>query len=403
MSDPRLTPQPWMTLGETRQVMAALNREREVARFVGGCVRNALLGEAVEDIDIATSLTPQEVIRKLTDAGLRVIETGLAHGTVTAIAQGKPFEITTLRIDVETDGRRANVAFTDDWARDAARRDFTINGLFANEAGMIFDFVGGLSDIAAHRVRFIGNPDARIAEDYLRILRFFRFSAWYGAEPLDGAGMDAIKRHLDGLGGLSAERVQKEFLRLLAAPEPVHVLREMEKCGVLGRLLPQATHLDVLHRLIGGGAPGDPLARLSALIGAGAAPGVSALLRLSNAMADRLALLTRDDLVLEDDRARRHALYRFGREVVIDIALLMQARGTLSGEALKAVLVQAKLWNKPAFPLSGDDVLARGIAPGPAVGDMLRALETWWIDESFHPDRTALEARLDALAKKSAG
>lgn len=399
MTERRLENQPWMSAPETRAVMRALNRTGDAARFVGGCVRNALMGEPVDDVDIATRLPPPDVIGRLTDAGLRVVETGLAHGTVTAISSGRPFEITTLRVDVETDGRRANVAFIDDWAADAARRDFTINALYANESGAIFDYVGGLSDIAARRVRFIGDPGARIEEDYLRILRFYRFFAWYGALPLDAAGTAAIRSHLAGLNGLSAERVQKEFLRLLQARDPVYALRAMALSGVLQALLPEARHIDRAERLVKLDDARDPVLRLAGLIDPGAASAVAARLRLSNAMAERLALLEKRDLPLTDEKGLRRALYDLGGQAVADVAKLQCAAQRLKPGQCDAICAAAHGFVRPGFPLSGGDVLARGIPAGPRVGEVLRALEAKWVDENFAADRTALLARLDAALK----
>lgn len=396
MTPPRLENQAWMTAPETRAVMDALNVAGDEARFVGGCVRNALMGEPVDDVDIATRLPPPEVIRRLTDAGLRVVETGLAHGTVTAISGGRPFEITTLRVDVETDGRRANVAFVGDWAADAARRDFTINALYVNAAGDLFDYAGGLADIADRRVRFIGVPEARIEEDYLRILRFYRFFAWYGASAPDKAAEAAIASHLAGLKGLSAERVQKEFLRLLQARDPVIALKAMAQNGVLTALLPEALHIDRVERLLALGDGRDPVLRLAALIAPGTGGPVAQRLKLSNAMAERLAQLEKPNVPLTDEAALRRALYALGGPLVGDLARLYCASHLLTDTQCKTICAAAQGFEKPLFPLTGSDVLARGVPAGPRVGEILRTLESEWVDANFAGDRAALLKRLDA-------
>jgi len=394
-----LTAQPWMTAPETRAVMAALNIGGGVARFVGGCVRNALIGAPVDDIDIATALTPGEVLVRAQEAGLRAVETGIDHGTVTLIADGRPFEVTTLRVDVTTDGRRAAVAFTDDWARDAARRDFTINALYADETGTIFDFVGGLGDIAERRVRFIGDPDARIREDYLRSLRFFRFFAWYGAAPPDADALAAIVRNRAGLKGLSAERVQKEFLRLLDAPDPMAALDAMNEAGVTTALVPEFTRPERLACLIALDAPRDAILRLAAGIATGDASQLAARLKLSSAAATRLAGLVAGNIQLTDGQSVRRALYAHDGAAVRDFAYLARARHEIDGAQMKAALAAAETWTRPRFPLTGNDVTARGVAPGPRVGALLGALERDWIDENFSASRETLLARLDARLK----
>ena len=268
MSAPSLADAPWLTAAATRKVMAALEAEGgpDVARFVGGCVRNSLMGRAVDDVDIATRLEPQAVMAALKAAGLKAVPTGLDHGTVTAVAEAQPFEITTLRRDVTTDGRRATVAFTTDWAEDAGRRDFHINALYADGEGRVFDPTGhGLADIAARRVAFVGDAGRRIREDRLRILRFFRFHAWYGAGDPDAAGLAACVEEAGGLGELSAERVSKELLKLLAAPNPVPTVEVMAHTGVLARLLPEAGTLEALRAMaaVTDDAPVVPAAGLS--------------------------------------------------------------------------------------------------------------------------------------------
>ncbi|HSC18522.1 MAG TPA: CCA tRNA nucleotidyltransferase, partial [Rhizomicrobium sp.] len=244
------TRETWMTAAETREVLAALTSDGAEARFVGGVVRNALLHRPITDIDIATPLPPGEVTQRLQTAGLGAVPTGIEHGTVTAIVRGKPFEITTLRRDVSTDGRRATVAFTGDWKEDAGRRDFTINALYASPAGEVFDYFGGLADLEAGRLRFVGDPVTRIREDYLRILRLFRFHAWYGRGEIDADALRAAATEKHGIGKLSGERLQKELLKLLEAEDPAPVVRIMAATGILGKVLPGTLNLPRFERLI---------------------------------------------------------------------------------------------------------------------------------------------------------
>jgi poly(A) polymerase len=441
-----LASEPWINAPETKRVMTALTREGAKARFVGGCVRNALIGAAVEDIDIATQDEPQVVTRLLESAGIRVVPTGIAHGTVTAVTGHRHFEVTSLRRDVETDGRRAVVAFTRDFAEDAARRDFTMNAIYAEPDGTLYDPVGGVADLEAGRVRFIGEARARIAEDYLRILRFFRMHAWYGKGLLDREGLAACAAAADGLQRLSAERVQKELLRLLEAPNPAPVLRAMAAVGVLARVLPEAQHIDRLERLCvieaqEGLAPA-PVRRLGALI-ALAPAGVQALarrLKLSNddrarlaAMAehsaqavipaegaagpaepgstmsgDRLAASVPGSRIAQafarasgmTDKEAARALYAQGVEAFVDRLLLQWAEDTsASAGAWRRLLCFALGWTKPVFPLQGRDLVAAGVPHGPEVGRLMASLEAWWIEQGFRPDRQALLAQLDDLKR----
>ncbi|HWA31138.1 MAG TPA: CCA tRNA nucleotidyltransferase, partial [Rhizomicrobium sp.] len=286
---------PWMTAPETRAVMEALAKDGGSARFVGGVVRNALLGRAVGDIDIATPLTPDDVTKTLEAAGLKAVPTGIEHGTVTAVSNGRPYEVTTLRRDVSTDGRRAVVAFTKDWAEDAQRRDFTMNALYANADGEVFDTVGGVADLKAGKVRFVGDPATRIREDYLRILRLFRFHAWYGKGEIDKAALKAAAENRAGLAQLSGERIAKEMLKLLAAEDPVPVLRSMAASAILGEILPGELNIARLERLVAIDASNffapDPVLRLAALLPdrAAAANELADRWKLSNADRDRLA------------------------------------------------------------------------------------------------------------------
>src|SRR5216684_8183850 len=282
----------WMDEPPVQALLAALARGGIAARFVGGCVRNTVLERPVDDIDIAVDKPPETVMRALEAADLRVVPTGLKHGTVTAIVKGRPFELTTLRRDVLTDGRRAVVAFTDDWRADAGRRDFTFNALYADPDGTIWDPFDGRGDLLAGRVRFIGDPDQRIAEDHLRILRFFRFYAWFGKPPLDSAGFDACRRNAGSLSSLSAERVAKELLRLLAAPAPADALEAMAEAGALDHWLPEYAGTARLRALIDREDIPDPLRRLAAILSPQAdATTIGKRLKLSTQEALRLAVM----------------------------------------------------------------------------------------------------------------
>lgn len=392
--------QQWMTDPRTRAVLAALTAAGAPARFVGGCVRNAILGRAVGDIDIATAVAPAQVMDLLGRAGLKAIPTGVDHGTVTAISGGRPYEITTLRKDVETTGRHARVAFTDDWAADAERRDFTMNALYADADGTLYDPTGGLADLQARRVRFVGEPARRIAEDYLRILRFFRIFAHYGQPPADGAALAACRAHAESLRTLSAERVSQELLKLLAADDPAAVLRLMGEAGVLDVVLPEATNIGRLQALTRID-DGDPVRRLAAVlaISPAQAPQLGERLRLSVRDRDRLQRAARAEFALDaDGRAVRALLYRLGREAFVDQAYLRAAEG---GASPQAWLHAAEEWRPPAFPLTGDDVLALGVQKGPAIGRLLRAVEDWWIRRDFAPGRDDLLAELRRAAERA--
>jgi poly(A) polymerase len=388
----RIAPQPWMAAAETRAVLTALGGE---CRFVGGCVRDALLGRAVADVDIATPLTPEEVTRRLTSAAIKVAPTGLAHGTVTAVVAGRPFEITTLRRDVETDGRHARVAFTDDWTEDAKRRDFTMNALFLDWTGAVFDPVGGLADLRAHRVRFVGDPATRIREDVLRILRFYRFHAHYGMGDADSDARAACRAEAHLLPNLSRERVAAELLKLLAAPDPMLALQLMNDDGVLQTILPEATRRDRLAALIPLEPVPDALRRLAALVGHGA-EGVAKRLRLANADRERLIMLETPPMSVDlaaEERAQRRALYHLGADRYRDLVLLRAADSGDAAQA-RALLALADRWAVPKFPLRGADITAAGVRAGPAVGRLLSEIEAWWEESDFHADHAACLAEL---------
>ncbi|MDH3196450.1 MAG: CCA tRNA nucleotidyltransferase, partial [Hyphomicrobiales bacterium] len=350
---------------------------------------------------------PDEVIKRAKAAGLKTAPTGIDHGTVTVIADGTPFEVTTLRADVETDGRRAVVAFTGDWLEDARRRDFTINALYCDGEGTIFDPLGGLPDVTARRVRFIGNADERICEDYLRILRFFRFFAWYGHGRPDPGGLKAVARLKDGLAGLSAERVWAEIKRLLAAPDPGRALLWMRTTEIFQRVMPESWGIDAIHRLMAAerteGWPADPLMRLEALLPPepGKVKALAKRLKLSKAEAKRLnAWAKAPDADAElAEIALGAILYWHGVQAVRDRLVHVFAREAEAGRradaaALRRQIAFADDWQKPVFPLKGEDLLAAGMKAGPAVGKRLRALEGAWVDGGFAGDREALLAQI---------
>jgi poly(A) polymerase/tRNA nucleotidyltransferase (CCA-adding enzyme) len=366
-------PTPLLTLPGVRPVLAALPG----ARIVGGAVRDLLAGRPFSDVDITTPLTPEAVTAALQRAGLRAIPTGLAHGTVTALAEGATIEITTLRQDVETDGRHAVVAFTDDFRVDAARRDFTINAMSLAPDGTVFDYFGGREDLAAGYVRFVGRPAERLAEDYLRILRFFRFWARYGSDDPDAETVQALAAAAPHLSTLSAERLWSETAKILSVADPRAVLRLMEALGVLATLLPEADPQwpMTFDRLAAAKAPADPVLRLAGLV---AEPDRAARrFKLSNADRDRLIALSEGDVPLPDadDAALRRALAETPAEVLIDRSFLRHEPGP-AAETLRARLAAMP---QPVFPLQGRDGVALGLEPGPALGEALRQVRAWWL------------------------
>ena len=401
----KIQPQPWMTAPQTRAVIEALAKAGIAARFVGGCVRDALLGRPIADIDLATPARPEEVAAALDKAGIKPVPTGIEHGTITAVvndpAPPRHFEITTLRRDVETYGRRARVAFDADWVQDAARRDFTINAIYLDPDGTLHDPVGGIADLEARQVRFVGEPAQRITEDVLRVLRYYRVEARFGGGIGDAAARAACRAAVGFLPKLSAERVAQELLRLLAVPDPLPALRMMAEDGVLGAILPEATRLDRLQRLVALAPDPDPLRRLAALIAVDAAGAIALAerLRLSNEQRDRLAGFAPPWPVdpAGDDRAQRLSLYRLGAERYRDLALLLAAEGALDEPRLAALLTLAAGWQPRRFPLQGRDVTALGIPPGQRVGELLAAVRQWWEDGDFTADRAACLKRLKEI------
>lgn len=407
----RIDPPAWMTESATRRVLAALGADGQPVRFVGGCVRDAILGRPVGDLDLATPVTPERVLDLLRDAGLKAVPTGIDHGTVTAVTAERSIEITTLRRDVETDGRHAVVAFTDDWTADAARRDFTINALFCDGDGTVYDPVGGWADLLAGRVRFVGEPDRRIREDYLRILRFFRFHAHYGSGPPNPDGLTAAVRHAEGLAGIAAERRRAELLKLLTAPNPAPVVEIMKTHGVLARISHGLAQTDDLEALVGiehamHQTP-DALRRLGTLLHSNprGAAAVAEGLRLSRSQVSRLAALHQPSLPSAPDSAGpalRAALYRDGPRAVRDRVLVgaaVRARsgGSLDHRQLAAALAEIDAWTPKKLPIGGEDVKALGVPAGPRVGVLLHAVEDWWVARDFAPDRAACLARLRDL------
>lgn len=397
----RLDPQPWMTAPQTVKLMAALGE----ARFVGGAVRNALIGKPVSDVDVATPFIPAEIVKRLVAAGIKSVPTGIEHGTVTAVVDGRPYEVTTLRRDVETDGRHAVVAFTTDWAEDARRRDFTMNALFASADGEVLDTVGGVADLNAGRVRFVGDPVTRIREDYLRILRLFRFHAWYGKGEIDADALRAAAQEKAGIAKLSGERIAKEMLRLLEAEAPVAVVRIMAQKSVLSEVLPGESNLQRLANLVAIDAsnafPPDPLLRLASLLpgqestvpAVEFAEAVAGRWKLSTAQRKRLEDLGSDRVNLSANLSAHHVrrlVYRLGKARFRDHLLLSWAKDAKAAVQWRALLAIAEAWDVPRFPLSGADALRAGIPEGPEVGRMLAQLEACWIEGDFKADAAML-------------
>ncbi len=398
---------------ETVAVMAALAAGGRPARFVGGCVRDSLIGRPVTDVDIATPEPPETATRLIEDAGIRVVPTGRAHGTVTAVAGGKPHEVTTLRRDMETDGRHAVVAFTDDWAADAARRDFTFNALYADPDGTLYDPTGaGIEDARSGRVRFVGNARDRIEEDVLRLLRFFRFYAHYGIGPPDGEALAACRAMASAISTLSPERVWSELRRLLLAPDPAPTLALMENAGVLAELLPEARRSERLAALVrvetGLPVPADAIRRLAALVetDAAGAEAIAIRMRMAAREGKRLGSLSVAGLRPDADAGdaeNRVVLYRLGDGLFRDLALLVaaDAGGDETSVAWKTLYTLPERAPVPEFPLSGRDIRAAGVSEGPDVGKLLAEVERWWIGGGFAADRAACLSRLTALISRS--
>lgn len=414
----RLSPQAWMTSQASMAVMEALRAQGGEGRFVGGCVRDALLGRPVNDVDIACTLKPEQTMAALKQADIRAIPTGLDHGTVTALYEdGTTFEITTLRKDVHCDGRHAQVAFTDDWEEDAKRRDLTMNALYANPEGEIYDYFGGVEDAEHGRIRFIGDAVQRIEEDALRILRFFRFYAHYGSPPMDADGLAACQSRTGLLEGLSGERIQTEMFKLFKAQYPADVLAAMAEAEVLAPLglqagKPACAALEMLplaEEQIG--ARPHALRRLALLLHAehgknavDVAGKVALRWKLSN--ADRAALKTLaaglpDTVTAEDVASQKQAIRRMRAGAFANRVLIAWAEAlakhpeavSQTAQRFAPMIALAENWDIPTFPLTGQDVLQLGMKPGPEVGNLLSTLETWWEGQDYAPDKAALLSR----------
>ena len=410
--------QSWFSKPGLTRIFELLNADGGEVRVVGGAVRNALMGLPVGDIDLATTLPPQDVVERAKEAGIKAVPTGIEHGTVTLVLDGEGYEVTTLRRDVETDGRHAQVAFGTDWKEDAERRDLTINALYADAAGEVIDLIGGLPDIETRTVRFIGDAARRIAEDRLRILRFFRFFAYYGSGRPDADGLRASARAKDTLSTLSAERVWSEMKKLLSAQDPSRALLWMRQAGVLAQILPETEKwgIDAIHGLVAAeralGWTPDAMLRLASIIPPDVErlAAISARLRMSKNEAARLEQWAKTPAIdpAMAETALDRLLYRQSPEALkmrLKLALSSARADVSGGEAsmqkiarLSTLLARAERFQKPVFPLSGADVLAAGVTPGPKVGEILGQLEEKWVEGNFAAEREVLLARLREVA-----
>jgi len=367
----------WRKNRGMKRLLSALGASQGMTRYVGGAIRDDLLNIPVSDIDLATRISPEEVIQRLEAARIKAVPTGIDHGTITAVSDGHPFEITTLRRDVSTDGRRATVAFTDDWKEDAARRDFTINALSADPVtGELFDYFGGLADLERRHIRFIGDPLQRIAEDHLRILRFFRFHARFDAGEPDAAALDACTARANDLMALSRERIADELLKLLEVPDPSPTVAIMLDRGILRPILPELDGLERLKEVVvtegQANISPDALRHLAALLprDSQVADDIGARLRLSNKARKRLACAAEPDLKLSPEALA----YRVGLDCAIDRLLL-------AGRARDAARIGR--WHRPRLPISGGELIKRGLPPGPMVARTLRSIEDQWVEAGF--------------------
>lgn len=413
-----LHPQPWMEAPETQAILNALSAEGAEVRFIGGCVRDAMLKRPIRDIDIALAEPPEKVMELLRRAGIKSIPTGIDHGTVTAVIGKMPFEITTLRVDVETDGRRARIAYTDDWALDAARRDFTINALSCTRDGDVYDYFNGLQDLGNGVIQFVGNARDRIREDVLRLLRFFRFYAYYGRPPPDRQALEACRELAAGLHVLSGERVRVEIFRTLMATDPADVFLLMRSYGVLEHVLPEtgdvsrlrmmtwldtrAIRMDSLHP--------HPVRRLAALLDtdASGAETIAERMKMANRQKRRLMTLVHRPYPVSPDsgeRTIRRALRHLGPDLIRDLALLNWA-GELAvtarlpparTQAWTELLEAADAWTPPVYPLRGRDAIDMGVAHGTRIGELLKTVEAWWEDGDYRASREECLHRLKLL------
>lgn len=413
---PSIAGAKWLETPAARAIFAALDGEGGRTRAVGGIVRDTLLGLERADIDMATEFTPDEMTARAEAAGIAAHPTGIEFGTVTLVHSGVPIEVTTLRSDIETDGRHAVVRFGTDWEADAARRDFTINAIYAFADGTVYDPLGGAADCAARKVRFIGRPSDRIAEDYLRILRFFRFFAVYGSGRPDAEGLKACARLKGGLKRLSAERVWSELKKLLGADDPSRALLWMRTASVLSEVLPESEKwgIDAVHPLIAAdkdlGRTPDALLRLMAIIPPRAerVASVSERLRLANAERERLERWSASETPdpQTDDRAVAELLYRGEAGGIADRLKLAASAARTTGEADKAagfdrLLAAAETYRRPKFPVRGKDLVARGHAQGPELGRRLKELEEIWIESGFALARKELLERIGPASPRT--
>lgn len=386
----------WFSDPKSIRIQQLIKEAGGTSRFVGGCVRDAILGIASSDLDICTDLKPEATLRALDVSGVKVIPTGLRHGTITAVIEGQSFEITTLREDIETDGRHAKVRFTDDWEKDAARRDFTFNALSLNSDGRLYDYFGGIADLKAGLVRFIGDPKQRIEEDYLRILRYFRFSARFAKSELHAPSLAACGQLKEGLLQLSKERVTKEILGLLSADQPQIAMQHMNAEGVWSILFGGSANTDRLASLLSHELQTpDPILRLAALT-ANRDKKVDKMfsgLRLSNAQRKRLKSVWPFETLNTDESRVKEQVYQLGRSCFLDrITLLMAA--TEAFQNLQKLRGFAQICEIPEFPIRGLDLLEAGMPPGPEIKVTLLELEKFWIDQKFKPTKAELLARL---------
>ena len=397
----------WLAAEDSRRLLAALAADGRESRFVGGCVRDTLLDRAArpQDLDVATQHLPERAGGLLRAAGFQVVPTGIAHGTVTALGREHRYEVTTLRRDVSTDGRHAEVAFTRDFAADAARRDFTINAMSCDGAGRVHDYFGGIADLAAGRVRFVGEAVRRIREDYLRILRWFRFFARFGTEPPDAVALAACAAEAAGIEILSGERLRAELLLLLALPRAPRAVGLMAEAGVLRRVVPAPLDVAALSRLLATVPPGDSLLALAAMMrpaDAAAVERVASRLRLSRAEAARLGRLTALPLPAADaaEALHRRGIEARGREDHLDLLRLAAAEQGVGRDALGALLARLEAWQPPALPVNGRDLLEIGVEPGPELGRLLAEVRRWWRERDFAPGRAACLEYVAALRRE---
>ncbi len=398
----------WLEAASLQRLFDALET-RGAARVAGGAVRDGLLGRPVADVDVATTLAPDEVIDTLKEHGIKTFPTGLEHGTITAVAgeaEADVYQVTTLRVDVETDGRRAKVAFTDDWAADAGRRDFTMNALYCDRDGSLFDPLGGYADLVRRAVRFAGDAGQRIEEDYLRILRFFRFNAVFGGDAFDAEGLLACEQRRSGLDALSRERIHQELFKLLAAPGALATVKVMGDRGIIEHIVPGPCDIARFERTCSieeelQRGP-DALLRLAslALRDRYDASRLRDGLKLANSQADRLEALTGDRPALSPDLPEasvKEALYAMGTPAFEDAALYDWSGSDAreNDRRWSRMLALPQSWTPPKFPLRGADLTKRGVAPGPRVGAILREVEAWWVTAGFPADETSLLAYLE--------